>query len=437
MDDPEAFKIALLVTHVSTAVGAWWIIIHLVYHLNKQKGNVPIYKALWQDSMSHFLCCISISITVYFIYGMLVLDLPGNVGIEVLKSRSACRAAGFLMPFAFNIAAMWCCCASHFFLRDIRGQAEIGRWKYHLVAWPSCCALSLGGYLWAHNQDLEYDEIRYCGYFGEHNERMLALGVIPMLCMWGYMVCCLVQSAHFLKHYSTGANRLRMLGGKTYQQYFLAVLVFTWAPFMIWQTYEAFDDLKASKLLSQIARMNLSCGGLYTCVMYCGVVKVKKKTLGAGLTYLDAKCIHFAVSDLEDGDGQLWRNAQEQVIEENFRAAVARLFPSVKQILQSIAPDAPDSYASKATTSIAYHCEYSWQQLLADEQLLYSEVSLWASRCAGIKQRRLTGLPQNPLPMHSFSNSPPAEVGSIPISMMKVVECDPDWLEESKHAASI
>ena len=46
---------------------------------------------------------------------------------------------------------------------------------------------------------------------------------------------------------------------------------------------------------------------------------------------------------------QLWRSAQEVIIEQKQREACSLLYPAVTEVLDKIAPDAPSSHACKCT----------------------------------------------------------------------------------------
>ena len=80
---------------------------------------------------------------------------------------------------------------------------------------------------------------------------------------------------------------------------------------------------------------------------------------------------------------QLWRSAQELMIEQKQRDACTELFPAVSEALDYIAPDAPSSYACKCTMSIISQSDIDYQDLLHNPHLLYAEVEHWLNRSTG------------------------------------------------------
>lgn len=409
--DPEGFRVALLCVTLLGVLLAWCIVIHLgCDHLRKPADTRG---GFWADDTNHLLVCIVVSITAFFVDFILTQELPSDMGTPILKYPSLCRFEGFWASFSINIAALWCTCASHHFLRRIKGQPSLSFKAYHLVAWGTACGLGVTSAIWAQAVDSGFEEYKMCLYYGEHNQRMVVLNVVPMLLMWLFMASCLWQSASFLDRFSTGTVKLWIAGAKTVQQYFLAVLILTWAPFMLWQCWLA--QSPPPHWLSKLARINLGFGGGYTSIMYLGVIKLRRNNLGGAPRPLDASCIHFDAS-YQDGSSDVWRHNQELLIEHSHREACDRLFPAVRHIMQQLAPEAPDSHTVKATTSIVYQSEYGAEELVRTESLLREEVSDWIERTHRIAQRRLTGLPERGLQSPGSLSGSPVEEGSRPVS---------------------
>lgn len=298
----------------------------------------------------------------------------------------------------------------------MRGLPSCPLWVYHLVGWGSPGALGLTGLLWAwlgeHPYVPAFPTISRCLYGGEHNVRVLLLCVVPMLLCWGWLVGSLVRARWYLHHKSTlTCKHTRLWNGSIFQPYFLAVLVVSWTPYIVWQLAVAAAPLKAWTALSQASRLNLALSGLYTCAMYTAIIRQRRGTLVQGISSRDVRCIHFSVGDLEDGSSEQWREAQELMIDQARRQAAVKLYPLVSAAL----PDGlPDSAAAKATVSILDQAEVSAEQLAAEPWLLQQEVSAWLTRSGHIAARRLTGLSDTSCGSPQVSSKEKGPTGSLP-----------------------
>jgi len=443
IDDGSSFSYALFVLTSISLIAALLIVAHLLFHHHRNRAEgQTVCDALMSDPLSCFLLLIMISVILFFVDYLLLQWIPG-IGHPMMKSFHVCAIVSFLTPFASAAAAMWCACASHFLLLEMTGVKSLSMRWYHLIAWGIACSLGLAGVLW--NALTEGPPVlgrwKQCLYPGEYNERNLILLNSPMLLSWCFIGGTLLKARHYLKHHSTGTHRnARLIGGRTFQQYFLAVLVISWLPIMIWELLltkrNSWQQLPYTRL-GQFCRLNLALSGFYTCLMYVAVMRGRGKSLADGLALVDAKCIHFPICDLEDGSSELWRDSQERMIESNKRDAVAMLYPHVVTLLAALSPDAPNSYGAKATQSIVYHSEHTPQELVDSEQLLKQELQTWLSRSAAISQRRLTGLvlsdsfatngPHVQAGTTSLLNQEVTHSSSIPISQVQSSVMKPAW----------
>eukprot|EP00658_Telonema_sp_P-2_P036945 TRINITY_DN26625_c0_g1_i3.p2 TRINITY_DN26625_c0_g1~~TRINITY_DN26625_c0_g1_i3.p2 ORF type:complete len:241 (+),score=60.12 TRINITY_DN26625_c0_g1_i3:73-795(+) len=201
----DGFAAVLFWTNVISETCTVLIMCHIVWNHSQIRSvheSSWLWQRVWDNRMSHFLVCICLSITAYFIDSILLIKTPFNDLPVAFRSASACEFVGVWSAFAANIAAMWASSASDHFRLEIQGKGVRPAHVYHLVCWGGCFLLGMSSWLWA--ELAGEGNMVQCAYYGSWNQKTVLFFVFPMVSMWLWIGWCLYQSSSFLEHYSTG-----------------------------------------------------------------------------------------------------------------------------------------------------------------------------------------------------------------------------------------